>query len=351
MGVVAVTFLAYYGVMVYSELLEPRRVGFGCEFREQGMVVTSVSPKSPAGRANLMAGDYLLAVDGSAIRTWEDWRRFVARREIGRDYRFEIERDGQRTELKLTLSRQPGDPWLRLERKRYVQFFLLLLALVLAFGRPREPAVQIGAWLLAAIATAPVFPAPEMTAIWRSLPMPLGAALWIPQITHVMLLPIFFTFFAVFPRRLFQTRWPWIIVWSPALILAAWWSPNIYNHIYHPPVAGLPSWFTFVAGLAVLAYGGGGLTALFLNYLRLTDSRDRRRMRALVAGAVIGLLPTLLFLTAMFWGSLTLSPLVWFFVSTPYKLFALACFVVFPFSLIYALVWHRVLELSASPSR
>ena len=96
------------------------------------MVITSVTPKSPAGRADLKPGDHLLAVDGPAIRTWEDWRRFVARREIGHDYRFEIERDGQRTELNLTLGRQPGDPWLRLERKRYVQFFLLLLALVLA---------------------------------------------------------------------------------------------------------------------------------------------------------------------------------------------------------------------------
>ena len=74
-------------------------------------------------------------------------------------------------------------------------------------------------------------------------------------------------------------------------------------------------------------------------------------MRALLGGAIIGLLPSLLFLTAMFWGSLTLSPLVWFFVSTPYKLFALACFVFFPLSFVYALVRHRVLELSASPSR
>ena len=351
MYLVAGTFLAYYSVMVYSELLEPRRTGISYEFRDQRMVISSVAPNSPAGRAGLKRGDRLLAVDGSAILLWEDWRRFVAIREIGRDYRFEVERNGQRSELKVTLGRQPGDPLSRLERKRYVQFFLLLLALVLAFLRPRVHAAQIGAWLLASIGTAPVFPEPEMTAVWRNLPIPLGAALWIPQATHVVLLPLFFTFFAVFPRRLFQTRWPWVVVWAPALILAAFWSPHIYDHIYHPPVlAGLPAWFSFVVGLAVLIYGGGGLTALLLNYRRLTEPQDRRRLRVLVAGAFVGLLPALLFLAAMFWGTLTQSALVWFFVSTPYKLFALACFVAFPLSLADALVRHRLLDLAASPS-
>jgi len=348
---VAGTFLAYFGVMVYSELLEPRRTGIDCEFGDRRLVITGVTPNSPASRAGLLPGDQLLAIDGAALRQWEDWRRFVAIREIGRAYSFEAERDGRRSEFRVTLGRQPGDPVSRLERKRYVQFFLLLLALVLAFLRPGDRAAEIGSWLLAGIGTAPVFPGPEMTAVWRNLPVPLGATLWIPQATHVMLLPLFFTFFAVFPRRLFQSRWPWAVVWAPALILGAWWSPHIFDHIYHPPVvAGLPAWFSFVVGLAVLIYGGGGLTALVLNYRRLSEPQDRRRMKVLVAGAVVGLFPTLPFLTALFWGTLTQSALVWFFVSAPYKLSALACFVAFPLSLAYALVRHRVLDLAASPS-
>jgi hypothetical protein len=54
----------------------------------------------------------------------------------------------------------------------------------------------------------------------------------------------------------------------------------------------------------------------------------------------------LLFLTAMFWGTLTESRLIWTFVSTPYRLFALGMFVAFPLALVYALAGHRV---SASP--
>jgi len=340
-------FLFYYGVLVYSELWPPRRIGLDCESREGGIVIAYVASESAAGRAGLHPGDRVVAVDGSNIHTWEEWRGFLAIREIGRTYRFEIERAGHRSEAQLIPGRQPGDPLVRLERKRYVQFILLLLALVLVWKGAEKPAVRIGAWLLAAIGTAPLFPDAEMTAIWRNLPVWLGIVLWIPQVSHLMLLPLFFTFFALFPRRLFHRLWPWLVVWAPAIGLSAWWFPHVYEHIYHPPVlAEVPAWFRFTIGGAILAYGGGALAALVLNYCRLPISDERRRMRVLVAGGFVGLLPTLLFLTAMFWGTLTQSRLVWMFVSTPYRLFALGLFMAFPLALVYALAGHRA---SVSP--
>ena len=346
---VAGTFITYYVVMCYSELYEPRRIGIDGEFKDGAMGITRVVQRSPAARAGIQAGDRLLAIDESGIRDWEDWRRFVATVETGRDYRFELERAGQRSEFSVKPGRQPGDPFARLERKRFVQFFVLLLALVLAFRRPHERVAQIAALFLAAVGTAPLFPGTEMTAFWRNLPFPLGAALWIPQITHLMLLPLFFTLFAVFPRCLFRGFWPWVVIWSPAVVAATWWFPHVYEHIYHPPVTlDLPVWFRFAIGLSVLVYGCGGLIALVLNFCRLPERQDRRRMRVLLVGTLIGWLPGLLFLAAIFWGTLTESEFVWFFVSTDYRLFALGCFVAFPVSLAYALVRHRVLDISTS---
>lgn len=336
--------------MVYSELIEPRRIGINCEFTDGSMAITRVVQNSPATRAGIKPGDELLAIDGSAIRSWEDWRRFAATCEIGRDYRFGLERAGQPSELQVRVGRHPGDPFGRLERKRYVQCIVLLLALILAFRRPHERAAHIMALFLAALGTAPLFPAAEMTAVWRNLPAPLGAMLWIPQLTHLVLLPLFFTMFAVFPRQLFRGFWPWMLIWSPAVVVAAWWFPRVYEHVYHPPVlAELPTWLRFFVGMSVLVYGGGGLAALAWNYCCLPDSRDRQRMRVLLAGTLIGWLPGLLFLAAIFWGTLTESAFVWFFVSTEYRLFALGCFVAFPLSLAYALVRHQVLDISANP--
>jgi len=346
---VAGTFIAYYAVMIYSELYEPRQIGINCEFKDGRMAITRVIQNSPATRAGINAGDRLLAIDESAIRSWEDWRRIVATLEIGREYRFGLERAGQHSELQVRLGRRLGDPFARLERKRYVQFFVLSLAIVLAFRWPNESVARIAALFLAAVGTAPLFPGTEMTAVWRNLPVPLGATLWIPQITHLVLLPLFFTVFAVFPRRLFRGLWPWFLIWSPAVVVATWWFPNVYEHIYHPPVlVELPAWLRFVVGLSVLVYGCGGLAALAWNYRCLPEPRDRRRLRVLLAGTMIGWLPGLLFLAAIFWGTLTQSALVWFFVSTEYRLFALGCFVTFPLSLAYALVRHRVLDISAN---
>jgi len=345
MYLVAGVFIAYYAVMVYSELYEPRRIGIRHEFLDRRMVLTEVTLASPAGRTGLKAGDCLLAVDGATIRQWEDWNRFVVAREIGANYRLEIERAGQRSEFSVTLAHKAGDPLGRLERKRYVQFILLLLALILGFIGHGERGAQIGALFLAAVGTAPLFPGAEMTAVWRNLPVLPGAALWIPQVTHLMLLPLFFTFFALFPMRLFRNRWPWLVVWGPAVIVACWCSPHIYHHIYNPTgAAWVSAGLCFILGCAVLIYGGGALTALAVNYHRSREPENRRCMQILVAGSFIGLIPSLLFLVALFWGTLTQSEIVWFFVSTPYKLTALGLFLAFPLSFAYALSRRRTLK-------
>jgi hypothetical protein len=43
-------------------------------------------------------------------------------------------------------------------------------------------------------------PVPGIAAAWRHLPVPLGALLWIAQVSGSVFPGIFFTFFATFPR-------------------------------------------------------------------------------------------------------------------------------------------------------
>lgn len=74
-------------------------------------------------------------------------------------------------------------------------------------------------------------------------------------------------------------------------------------------------------------------------------------MRALVAGTLIGLAPVIPFLTAIFWGTLTPSPWVWFFVSDSYRHLLVPLFLAFPVSLIYAIARHRVLDWGTKPVR
>ena len=337
-----VTFVAYFGVLVYSERCQPGDTGLRYEFSNETLRVVAVSPNSPTGRAGIRSGDLLLAVDERPVRNYEDWRHFRATREIGRTLRFKIRRAEGLFEISVVLGRHPGDPVAPLERKRYVQGVLLVFAMVLIFLGTHDPVRLVCAWLLASIGTAPMFPEAEMMAIWRGLPTLVGALLWIPQLSHLMLLPLFFTFFALLPRPLFKATWLWVIVWSPALLVAVWESPRLYDQIYHPPIVqGLPAWLRFALGAGVILYGGGGLAALLINYRR-SESQNRARFQLLVFGALVGLAPLIPFLAAVFWGTLTQSAFVWFFVSDPYRHALVGLFVVFPFCLAYAIIRHRV---------
>jgi hypothetical protein len=166
-----------------------------------------------------------------------------------------------------------------------------------------------------------------------------------------MLLPLFFTFFALLPRPLFTTRWLWVIVWSPALLVAAWASPRLYEQIYHPPlVQELSAWIRLVIGAGVIIYCGGGLAAMLINYRRSVLA-DRARFRMLLLGALVGLAPLIPFLAAIFWGTLTESSVVWFFVSDPYRHALVGLFVFFPICLAYVIVRHRVLRDPAQNDR
>src|SRR5262245_567463 len=338
-------FFAYFAVLVYSERYQPGDTGLRCEFSQETMHIVAVSPNSPSSRAGILAGDVVLAVDELPIRTWEDWRSFRATRELGRTYQLRIRRPNGLLEIvPVVLGRHSADPVSPLERKRYVQGGLLVLAAVLIFLGTLEPVRLIAAWLLASIGTAPLFPEAEMTAVWRGLPTLMGALLWIPQFSHLMLLPLFFTFFALLPRPLFKLKWPWGIVWLPALLVAVWESPRLYEQIYHPPlVQELPVWLRFVLGLGVIVYCAGGLAAFYINYRR-SEVENRAHFQMLIFGSFVGLAPLIPFLAAIFWGTLTRSAFVWFFVSDAYRHALVGLFVVFPISLIYAIVRHRVLR-------
>lgn len=227
----------------------------------------------------------------------------------------------------------------RLEKKRYIMAGVLLLSLVMALRPAGTTFSRIAALLFAGVATAPVFPKGQMLVVWRELPWPGQAAMWITQMLHFSLLPLFFVFYSMQPRPLIPMRWVWI-VWLPILGPAGWGIRTLHAAMHKPEtVDGAPDWILFATGLAVLVYGLGGLAALAVNHWR-ADSLQRRRLVVFVYGSILGWAPALLFLVAMFWAKFTTSPAVWSLVSTPYRLFALGMFVLAPAALIHA-GWNR----------
>jgi tRNA A-37 threonylcarbamoyl transferase component Bud32 len=217
----------------------------------------------------------------------------------------------------------------------------LILAFVIGFSRPRDLVARLGAWFLAAVACT--FPGVlyGMAATWRALPTVLGLLVWLGFIGYMALGPLLFTFFAVFPRKLFRARWPWVLVWVPPVLLSPWLLSFVYRMVYQPERAvGNPDWL-FPAFLVVgPAYIVAALVALVLNYQRLQDVNERRRVRVLALGSGAAWLAPLLYYLAG-----QIPPLIPVFFSVPGRIPGALLLLAFPLSFAYAILRHRVFDI------
>jgi len=75
----------------------------------KGALVSQVAPGSPAEKAKLQTGDFIVAVNGKTVENVNDLRNAVAHLDAGKAYPFEIYRDGKKTTVQVTVTEQPQD--------------------------------------------------------------------------------------------------------------------------------------------------------------------------------------------------------------------------------------------------
>lgn len=75
----------------------------------QGALVRQVVEDSPAAKAGVQAGDFIVSVDGKAVGSGNDLRNTVAGLMPGRAVEVELYRDGKKQTVKITLGEQPAD--------------------------------------------------------------------------------------------------------------------------------------------------------------------------------------------------------------------------------------------------
>ena len=353
MYIIAASFLGLFVLRIY--VLSPFYPGpgpFGIYFDDRRSLVTvaRVEPGSIAERAGLRAGDRIVSANGLTIRRQINWDMASLTFEVGRPLRLDIEREGRRCDLSLTPERRTQSVF-RLPIVSLLagaDLLTLVLAFVVAFRRPNDLVARIGAWFLATAAMFMFPPVPGLATAWRHLPVPLGALLWIAQVSGSVFPGIFFTFFATFPRPLFRRRWIWWLVWAPSLATASF-LPVQYALVYQQPSTAPEPFLSVPISFAVLGcYVLGGLMFLVMNYRRLKDINERRRVRVLVVGAVVGWVAAGTFLAFIVVGGGRATAA---FFSTPLPLMVLMLFPVFPLSFAYAILRHRVFDLGVMVRR
>ena len=361
---VAACVLGFLCLNLYAELFGPGALGADVRYGSGKAVVVAVVPGFPAARAGLGPGDVIATAGGQPVRTLFHWRAVLENAEVARPLLLEIERDGRREavalELRTNCLEWSAGNWVSFAIKLTAQIVTLSLGLLIAVRRPRDRVALVGAAFLAALAVTNFVPvttidphAPTLpygaAAIWRGLPPWLGAPLWLGFLFFMLGPLLQLQFLAEFPRPFFRTRRAWCIwwiAWSPLVVVGL---PGLiyygYCEVYDPGRLdrAMPDWFTPFIGIGVVAAIGAGMVLLALNYRRLADLNERRRLRVLVLGMFVGMAG----LTPVSMGGFFNLP-AWVgdaLKSPPALAGASVMFLVLPASFAYATLRHQIFDI------
>jgi len=349
LGVVAAAFLSFWALFVYCEIWKPVASGFALDFRSGNPIITFVTPESPAWRAGLRVGDQITAIDGFAIIDPPAAAAVTANFDIGRPIRVEFRRENASQTVDMT---QPMASW-QLWRLsdgpsiltiRVVQLAILVLAFVVAMRKPRDVVALVGAGFLATTGVFSLAMPYRLGTVWRSLPTPLAAALFLPALSSVVIGGWLFSFFAVFPRVRVRSPYIWLAAWLPALPGVISYAVYLYDVVVRAQPGPQPRLWPIALLVTNTAYLFAGLWALVHAYRRVTDVNERRRVRMLVMGSLTGCLagsPVVWF----YWGTSTVD-LNRSFFSSPLVTIGAFLFLAMPLAFAYAILRHRLFDLS-----
>ena len=332
-------------------ILGPERSDFAAVRARSEKQVSAPSNSGTAAQiAGIRPGDMILRIDGVPLRKINPIV-LGANREVGRRYTVEVERKGQRLQFIVQARRvnvlQSWDN--TIHAIWHINGLLLLAtALLVAFARPFDLLARAGALALGTLSVGLYVtnPPPGYAALWRNLPIGLGNLLWIPNICVYLIGPIVLTFFVLFPRRLFRARWPWVVIWLPGLCFVPAFVYSMFALVYLPPqVSGniFRNEIVYYGARLLGIYGLASVAALAVNYFRLTDLNDRRRLRLLLMGGGAAVLPSALRMAI--W---RFAPLVAVFSGLWAKvpdILVTLIFALFPISFAYSILRYRLLDI------
>jgi tRNA A-37 threonylcarbamoyl transferase component Bud32 len=352
MYIIAASLLGNFALNIYVYFWGPEPPFSRFNFKREALVVEEVLPNSAADRASIQAGDRVLAIDGRRVRGLGQWDMIRINFEVGKAYRLQVERDGKPFERVMKLQRRS---WSQQTQYRRIAFVLytasalltLFVAFLIAFTRPYDWVARIGALSIALLGgflggSASLY---GVSAICRRLPTLVGALIWWPTVGFFIFPALFFTFSSIFPRKLFRSRWIWMAIVPSTVFLLPMAGFTYYTFVNPLGEATTPDWVPRLGESLLFAYLGAGLLALILNYRRLDDVNQKRRIRVLVAGSLLGYLVLVPYVVMSVMRASGQSGIGRVLFSWPALLLVTVLYQAFPVSWAYAILRHRLFDV------
>lgn len=344
---------------LYSEQPVPVELGFDNEYLplDHSQLVRSVVPGSPAEWAGLKAGDRIIRINGaplvadSLVRTWiqhkpGDSVELAIRRpgvSVPIDVRATFRATGSAI-ADVGVAAHVGHGVLRL-----YPFTFFTVGLVVLFLRLEDP----NAWLLA-LMFGGFIAIPNFDNSFLGVP---SSVRWFAIVYRAifdnMAAPLFYFFFAVFPTRSpLERRLPWF-KWF-ALVLGLFLSLPHGLALLVPASGGIdPSlvpgfgWIKIrYMHFSILFFNYGlvalGFVSLIWNAATVRAPEARRKIRVILFGTLVGVVPATLALAAGDFLGFNIG--LWLGATVTFVLW------LFPLSFAYAVVKHRVSRFPYSSS-
>lgn len=304
------------------------------------VVVSEVNPRGPAAAA-LRQGDVVLEVEGRAAASPAQVYALLAR-PPGHDYEVRVERGGAALGFALRTTPVPA-----FTSTYYTLLVVVIPVIFIVTGlavfalRPDDKQAVLLALMFGMFI-------PSDPGTFAGLPPPVVALLVAGGIVSCFFAAVFFHFFLVFPER------------SPLLKRL----PRLERLLYVPQLALFVPFVAYTslmqalapealqrghrwlgvwgaaANVLLVAYVAAGVASLLLNYGQ-ASRQSRRKMRVVVAGCVVGFVPSILMMAIYFYGPTRIDETLFRWLSAG----SIIAFLVFPGAFAYAIVRHQVIPV------
>jgi len=324
--------------------------GFEADATATGAVtVTHVKANSPAAVSGIVVDDRVVAINGVRIIEADSWGAIGATYQTGVPMPIVVERNGVRMDLRIVLPPESPRYWLTqtgltLLSCRLAQFVTLVFGLLIAWRRPRDPRALASAWFLLTCTVFVIALPYRLSTVWRGLPIVARELMWIPYASSLMIGQVLLTFATMFPRLVPYAGRIQAVSWVFAVATAAAPLSNVIRLAYGESelrsIGPRNPFLLTVMSVSVAA----AIILTVVQYWQTVDINERRRLRVVVIGLAIAVLPGFS-ATVYFWLSTHTNQAASIFES-PGMVFVAIALLAAPLSITYAVLRHRLFDIS-----